>query len=380
MSQNADVHLLVTADDRTGAYETAAALADHGAGPVGVHVWPDAPDADADDSFAVVDLGSRHLPPSEAAERAAHLPAPGRYAHKIDSTLRGNWAEELVGRQRVTGQPVLLIPALPALGRTCVGGIVLDHGRPVHEGTAATDVRRRVVTSRPADTLRSADAGVVTELAGGTAVDDWLTDPSGIAVVDAIDDATIAEAVERWSAVAGVALAGTSAVVGAAAATLGADLPVAAFPTIDGPILVICGSVHPSARRQIAVAEHHGIPVTHLADEISARLLRSSSALVLATEIPVGDVGAPIAVAAASGLARGACDLRSLVDLGAIVIIGGDTAAAVIGHHAVTVRGSVDAGTAWVEADAFDVPIVTRSGGFGSDHALVDLLHTTLRS
>ena len=33
-----------------------------------------------------------------------------------------------------------MIPALPALGRTCVDGVVLEHGRPVHEGSAGGDV------------------------------------------------------------------------------------------------------------------------------------------------------------------------------------------------------------------------------------------------
>ncbi len=97
---------------------------------------------------------------------------------------------------------------------------------------------------------------------------------------------------------------------------------------------------------------------------------------MLATDIPVGDVDEPVAVAAAAGLARGVADLRRRVPLGALVVIGGDTAAAVLGSADVTVQGSVDPGTAWGTVEGLDVPIVTRSGGFGSDHSLVELLRS----
>jgi uncharacterized protein YgbK (DUF1537 family) len=114
----------------------------------------------------VVDLGSRHLSPGEARERAAALSSGPRIGHKIDSTLRGNWADELVARAEQ--RPVLLVPALPEFGRVCSGGEVLEHGRPVHEGAAGTDVRRRVTSSRPAVHLRAVGAASVHEL---TAID-----------------------------------------------------------------------------------------------------------------------------------------------------------------------------------------------------------------
>src|SRR4051812_9287183 len=109
------MRLHAAADDRTGALELAAALADRGVGGgsgVPVSVWPNV----ADDPVSVVDLDSRHVAPHEAGLRAASLMIVGPSAHKIDSTLRGNWAHELVARQRASGLPVLLIPALPVLG------------------------------------------------------------------------------------------------------------------------------------------------------------------------------------------------------------------------------------------------------------------------
>lgn len=362
------MELLVAADDRTGAFEAAAALADRGAGPIPVTAWPDV----ATDPVVAVDLACRHLSPADAADRARGLPAAARHAHKTDSTLRGNWADELAARAEAT--PVLLVPALPAQGRTCLGGIVYDHGRPVHEGNAGTDVRRRVLTSRPAEALRSAGVRSVAELADTAAVGAWLAAPEGVAVADAEDELAIEAIVEAWCGVDGVVLAGTSAVVGPAGAVVADRHEPAPPPAIDGPILVVCGSVHPAARRQLVAAEQQGVPLAHLADDITGRQLAERGALVLATEIPVGDVDEPVAVAATAALARGLADLRGMVRLGAVVVIGGDTAAATLGQAPVVVHGSVDPGTAWATAAGLDVPVITRSGGFGSDHALVELL------
>lgn len=375
MRQNADVELLVAADDRTGAFETAAALADRGVGPVPVSAWPDPP---ADVNVAVIDLACRHLSPSEAAERAAAIPPADLQAHKTDSTLRGNWADELVARSNT--RPVLLVPALPSQGRTCVGGVVYDHGRPVHEGAAGTDVRRRVLTARPAEALRAAGGRTVSEVADDEAIAAWLADPAGVAVADAADDDAIDRIVERWiDAPEAVVLAGTSTVVAGAARTVSTEREPDNLPSIEGPVLVVCGSVHPASRRQMDFAEHRGVSVTYIADDISARALERDGALVFASEIPVGDVTEPVAVAAAASLARGIADLRRHARLGALVIIGGDTASAVLGDAPVMVHGSVDVGTAWAQVEGIDVPVITRSGGFGSDSALFDLLGSLRR-
>lgn len=374
--QNAEMQLLVVADDRTGALETAATLADRLGAPIPVIAWPARPAVpEAPDSVAVIDVGSRHLSPGDARSRVGRVPAADRVAHKLDSTLRGNWPDELAAV--VERRPVLLVPALPEQGRTCVGGMVLEHGRPVHEGGAGSDVRRRVSSSRPARLLRAAGVTAVVELAELDRVVDWLADPVGVAVADASTAADITGLVGAWNdSRDDVVLAGTAAVIGAVADRHG-DPPTP--PVTDGPILVACGSVHPAARAQLAAAERSGIPVATIADEITARRLAASGALILATEIPVGDVDEPLAVAAATALAGGVADLRREVALGALVVLGGDTAAAIFGAAAVSVHGTVAPGTAWSTVDGFDMPVVTRSGGFGSESSLVDLVRATLR-
>jgi uncharacterized protein YgbK (DUF1537 family) len=374
MRQNADMELVVAADDRTGAFEVAGRLADAGNGPVTVTAWPDVPDASAarrdGSGAAVVDLGSRHLSQREARDRATSLRCGDRAGHKIDSALRGNWADELAGRAERC--PVLLVPALPEFGRVCVGGEVLEHGRPVHEGAAGSDVRRRLASSRPAVLLRSAGVGTVVEVTDAQQLATWLAEPAGVVVTDAQTGDDITAILIAWEErAAEVLLAGPSSVVGRARV---GDLPTTPLPRLDGPILVVCGSVHPLARAQLAYAELRGTPVTTLADDITARQLADHGAVALVTEIPVGDVDEPLAVAAAASLARGVADLRSRVDVAALVVIGGDTAAAVFGPRPAVVHGTVALGTAWATVGDDRLPVITRSGGFGSDAALDELL------
>jgi uncharacterized protein YgbK (DUF1537 family) len=375
VGQNAEVELTVAADDRTGAFETAAAMADRRHEPVTVVSWPSM----SPEAIFVVDLGTRHLTPADARDRVRSLPETGRLAHKIDSTLRGNWPDELSAL--AARRPVLLIPALPELGRTCVDGVVLDHGRPVNESHAGSDVRRRVVTSRPAEALRSAGQRSVTNLADVGATEVWLKDPTGVAVADAGDTGTIERLVAAWgTGPRDVVLAGTSGVIGAAARPSGATGAPADVSPVDGPILVVCGSVHPAARAQLETAEREGMPLALIADEITARQLDRQRELILATEIPVGDVDEPLAVASSTALATGVAMLRRSVWLGALVLIGGDTAAAVLGDATVRVHGSVGAGTAWATVDGVTEPVITRSGGFGGDRAIVELVRGALRS
>jgi uncharacterized protein YgbK (DUF1537 family) len=360
--------LHVAADDRTGALETAAALADRGGAPVPVAVWPDFPPGTGS---TVVDLCSRHLTAEEAASRAATLRGSGPLAHKIDSTLRGNWAAELVARHRATGRAVLLVPALPALGRVCVNGVVTLDGRSVHEGAVGADARRAVSSSRPAEALRSWGV-TVHELADMRAVLAWMGAPDGVAVADAADDATIDGIVHRWREVDGVIIAGTSAVIGAA---------VGAPPRHTGrrhvvqpPTLVVCGSLHPNARAQISHAAAAGAVVTDRFDPSVLRAMLQGTPVILRSPDAAGPVTDADALQIATGLVQEAGAVVESGHVGTLIVLGGDTAAALLGDALVVVHGSVRSGTALVESLVVDVPVITRAGGFGAVDALSELL------
>jgi uncharacterized protein YgbK (DUF1537 family) len=101
---------------------------------------------------------------------------------------------------------------------------------------------------------------------------------------------------------------------------------------------------------------------------------------LIATDMPVGSVTGDAAQSAAQALARAVHERLERVAVDAIVVIGGDTTAAILGERPVRVLGSLGQGTAWVASPRFEQPVVTRAGGFGDDRALIDLVWGTLRA
>ncbi len=367
--------LLVLADDRTGALETAGACSDAGWGGVSVVVAPDVPPVGA--RVAVVDIGSRHLDAMDgaaAAVAAARACTSRSTAHKIDSTLRGNWAAEVVARQAATGGRVLVVAAFPAVGRTCVGGIVHVDGAPLAIGDH-TDARRGPASNRPADLLIAAGAAAVAPLTGAAEVAAWasLADSPRFAVCDVATNGDLTAVGRAWGQLDGVLLAGTAGAIGAGAAALAtAPIASAAVPLVP-PVLVVCGSLHPTARRQVAALGGLAqIVVPEPDGDVGslAAALRADGLVVLQTPPASGSVGGH----AAADLARTVHRLVEVADVRTIVIIGGDTAAAVLGVEPVIVGGTVAPGMPWGRWVSGGPLLVTKAGGFGDDHTLVRLL------
>ena len=374
----------MAADDRTGAFDAAGELASV-LGPVAVRcVGPnDALPADLADlaglNGVVVDLGTRHASPDRAAAVAGAIALADRTwsAHKIDSQLRGNWATELVARHRSTGVRGLVVPAWPELHRVCLDGVVCVNGTPVADGPAGHDPRSPVRSSRPAEHLRSAGALAVRAATNTTAavaagaandldtLDTWLAGTAPFAVCDAATEADVDAIARWWSAHAGhVLLAAPGGPIGAAARATATRLPTAQRqqPDFGRNWLIVCGSLHPVARRQIT--------------ELTQRYRHLT---VIATD-PVAD-GSTVehldAQRAAARLADRALDHTTRTPVTAMLIIGGDTAAAVIGDRPWTVWGHAGPGLPYGRATDGTGPwVITKAGGFGDDQTLVDLYST----
>lgn len=372
------MELLVAADDRTGALETAGMCAALGAGPALVTTEPV---VGAQTATMVVDLGTRHLAAAAAGERAAAMEglASERAAHKIDSTLRGNWAAELVARHRVSGRRVLVVPAFPLVGRTCVGGVVLEHGVPVADGSAARDVRAAVRSSRPADHLWAAGAAEVDVLGTLDDAQRWLDGSrAGFAVCDATSWDDLVAVGRAWATVGRdehVLLAGTAASIAASVLTRADTSPC--LVTLSAPVLIVCGSVHPVARAQVNALMAAGVECASVDGDVQRLLetLRGGKPGVLSTTMPAGAVAHHEAEGTADRLA--AMGLAMVKDAGVetLIIIGGDTAAAVLGPQPVLVGGTVAAGMPWCRrVDGGGPLVVTRAGGFGTPTSLVELL------
>lgn len=383
--------LLIGADDRTGALESAGAAAVAIGGPVTLMVGvPSAPGVSGPvvtGPVVAVDLGTRHLSSTNARERAAALDRipSRRHLHKIDSTLRGRWADELIARSSGGARPVLLVPALPALGRVCVDGVVLADGRPVGDGAAGVDVIAPPASSRPDELLVLAGAVEIHSIRQLGQLAGWLDAPSGIAVADASSDEQVAALVARWWGHDDVLLAGSSAVVLAAARLVavgagerrrGGDPARPSAP--PGRILVIVGSAHPVVTEQLTRLEQRGVRRVSPDDPVGPDAPSEAPTVISARSRPSGQVAAAVAEQHARALAAAAARWTELLDPDVIVVIGGDTAAAVLGDSAVEVEGLIGPGTPWARQPTTGRVIVSRAGGFGGPDALVDLVWGTL--
>src|SRR3712207_2616788 len=142
------MHVAIIADDLTGAADTGVQFVR--AGYRTAVAFRDAPLPPADDLDAVaLDTDSRTMPAGFAAKRVVEAGRAVRDARivykKLDSTLRGPIAAELVAALEATGRDrAVVAPAFPSAGRTTVDGVQLVHGVPVHETEAKDDPRTPV--------------------------------------------------------------------------------------------------------------------------------------------------------------------------------------------------------------------------------------------
>lgn len=352
--------LLITADDRTGALESGGACADLG---FAVRL---AKAPATSDECAVVDLATRHVAPALAAERIqrGHA-APARHrCHKMDSGLRGNWHHETAALLKA-GRRVGVLVSYPAAGRRCRQGTVFIHGVPVAESAFGADPRNPLVSSRPADYLRA--AGCEDALRRGDVV-----------VLDADDDAELASAAARCKA-EGRLLVGATGAIAAYAALLREDDRrnedaggSRSAPLLPRPALIVCGSLHPLSRAQVAQAP---CPTTTLPGDATAALaaLGAGRDVVLASPTANRAIDDEAADRMAAQLAETAWDWLRRADVPALVVFGGDTAQAILGARELRVLGSVDTGIPLCRTDA-GLHVVTKGGGIGDEAALARLL------
>ncbi len=166
-------------------------------------------------------------------------------------------------------------------------------------------------------------------------------------MADAGDAATIGALVGAWSPHAGdVVLAGTSTVIGAVAPSGG---PADRLPAVEGPVLVVCGSVHPAdacPTRRRRTSRHSGRDDRRRRGRPPAR---STGAAGAGDRDPRrrrrrADGGRCVREPSATGVDT----LRRSVELGALIVIGGDTAAPLLGDARRCPSGARSGpGTAW---------------------------------
>jgi uncharacterized protein YgbK (DUF1537 family) len=387
--------IVIVADDLTGAADSAVAFA--GGADTAVSVdpaaeWPDA-------TVVAVDTDSRYAPADVAAARVTAaarraVAAGARVVKKIDSTLRGNVAAEIVAAAEAVGQqdrPALavLAPAFPATGRTTSGGVVHVEGRPLPDRRHQGDISALLAAA--GQTARAFGLDVVRDPATLVACFAQAYAEGLDAVV--CDGATAADLAAVVAAAAGaghpVLLVGSGGITAALATAAGPVLkvPVTAPP---GRSLAVVGSYSDLARAQRAALVAAGwtaVVVPPGATDLRTAVTAVRTGLATGDVVLSPDPREPVDRGAARSTARALATVAVAAvrrvdgsDTAAVSVLaatGGETARAVmaeLGATEVRLVGELEPGVVAGRLAGTTALFVTKAGAFGDPSTLVRVL------
>ena len=332
--------VLLSADDRTGALEIGGLIANE------VYSVPVGPSAESD-QCCVVDIATRHLSITEAQNRMSEiLSRDATYrAHKMDAGLRGNWPHEIEVLLK-EGYKVAVVCAFPDAGRRCKDGVVYIHDLPVLDSVFGSDPLNPQVSSKPMEVLEHFGVG------------------GDVVVWDANTNEEMGAAVERAVAEDRIVVGASGAIAAYAKLFLptGAPRQVA----LPRPLVVLCGSLNELSREQIAKI---GEPVQHVVGKIKIDPV---------TVITTNRVSGPLDDDSAHAMADLCADVirGRWSEFRALLVIGGDTAGAIIGEETMDTIGCVAPGipVSWFR----DKLVVTKGGGIGQPETVAEIVSRTV--
>lgn len=440
MIDTASIALL--ADDLTGALDCAVAFARAGTSTyVSTSLRSETP---AGVSVLSVNTDTRRLKPEVAlgvirdSVNAIHRSGATLRYVKIDSTLRGHPGLEIATSAAINDSAIVLVaPAFPAAGRVVRDGNLLVHGIPLADTEVGNDPLSPVRTSSVHKILDDFGQYPIHELPLESVRSDGLVDKlhsmanseRGQVVLIACDaetdsdlDLLVAAAleIEASSPRGGMARAeyGTNVLLAGSAGLAFALARALSPPSVDQepgsvtsarpPFLIVTASQRSLADRQIAALVSNGVAELHTVefsldraggsvsttrfDPSPVTSLISANRSVVLRAIISGDLSTLSATAVRTiadevtrQLGQIVADLTSRHTIGGLVLIGGDTAIAVL--SATEARGifltaepltGVPVGT--ISGGSLDgVTIATKAGAFGDDQTLVRLLEFLTR-
>lgn len=394
----------IVADDFTGANDTGVQLTRRGFRTKVVL----RPEGVEDDGLSyVLDTESRNIPGEEAKEKVARLLSGLDLSgfdcviKKVDSTLRGNIAEEIRETDRVFSSGlVIFMPALPALGRTTRGCVHRLNGVRIGLTELAHDPRKPVLQDNIAQILRSAydePVGALTLEQIRAGETDFSSARLWACDAETNEDmlAVILAAKKTGKRVLWV---GTAAM---ADGLLNADQPAL-------PALAVIASVSEVARKQIRYAEAKGLKIqtVDIADIIrggdcsfyvrrAVETLRSGEdlAVVSSASYDRAELDASLAAGAEQGMDRDevaeftgnaisdlAADILDAVKVSGLFLSGGDTAIHFIDAVKATGAEIVSELTVGIpmmrlSGGRFDgLKVITKAGAFGTEEVLPTIM------
>lgn len=404
------IETLIIADDLSGAADSAIACASSGL-PTTVLIDAQAPPKEA--KVVAVDANSRTMPPDKAGPAAAAVvaklgcPETRVLYQKIDSTLRGNWAYELLHIQCALAQaslppPIAIIaPAFPGAGRTTVHGRVRVNGTPLeqtetwkHEGaTGSSDMGMKLSELG----LRVERVRLDEVRAGADRFHERLNDWANEGVQAVVCDAELETDLDAI-AIASLSFKGPRFFVGSAglmrALVRAQSLPSASSQAsirmqVSRPVLIAVGSASHFSHGQFqTLAGQTEVTAITIAPSIlrqeegSEDLQRLREALdgALSTSMDVAvamDPYSPINLREAPRLVAALAELVAplLPRVGGLIVTGGETARAILvrsGVSGLQMRGEVEPGVPLgISIGQVEIPVVTKAGAFGNPLTLV---------
>ncbi|MFJ6001693.1 four-carbon acid sugar kinase family protein [Arthrobacter sp. NPDC092385] len=334
---------------------------------------------------------------------------------KIDSTMRGSVPAQVAGaldawQEQHPGCFAVVCPAYPAMGRTVEDGLLRVHGGPVEDSPAGRDPVTPVPTSEfshllPGTTTISlgsspaADAQALRDAAGG-----------GVVVVNAASDSDLRTLAAALVVAGPTAIPAGSAGLAAALATAWADAAAELTPPEPAPaaqgqrIVVVVSSLHDVARAQtdhlrarldsadlrILQPDESLLDQPNRLAQWAAGELESPETLprvvVITSPEAVGGSETLSGTAIAGSLASVVQQTLARASVGALVLVGGDGARAVLDAtraQALRITGAIQEGipVSVVEGGtAAGKIVVTKAGGFGPVTALLDTVAELTRT
>lgn len=379
------------------------------------------PDSVLPGSALAVNTDARALDSATARQATAsairNLATAGadRLYLKIDSTMRGSVPAQVAGALDAWQEQhpecfAVVCPAYPAMGRTIEDGLLRVHGGPVEDSPAGRDPVTPVPTSEFSQLL----PGTTTISLSGSADRDAqaLRDAagSGVVVVNAASDDDLRTLAAALVVVGPTAIPAGSAGLAAAMAAAWADAGAVHAAAEPAPaaqgqrIVVVVSSLHDVARAQ---TDH----LQSQLDSADLRILQPDESLLdqpnrlaqwAAAELEVPEslprvvvITSPEAIGGSETLSGTAIanSLASVVQqtlaratVGALVLVGGDGARAVLDAtraQALRITGAIQEGipVGVVEGGtAAGKIVVTKAGGFGPVTALLDTVTELTRT
>ncbi len=410
--------LLIIADDLTGAADAGAAVLNSRLGAECLVVpwrgessdsqaagaWQRADDIHQP-SILCISTDSRNIKSTEASARVRNAVEWShgrgfRLFKKIDSLLRGHVAAELETFMKASpSRACLLAPALPSQGRTTRDGVQFDNDVPVAKSQARLDPYAPPLVSK---LHLLAPARVKVHHLGLSAVSsDFLSQQlaeyvtlGGLIIADSLTAEDLKALHDCALEIEGLDLAGTSGLF-----TPDPPAIVNSWTEIDRPTIVV------SASRRAEVEEQ--------CDALARRLGQSCRIVIHPNNCPTVDELVQelekgmrdsnvcvVTVAPSVALANAEDDRREVAEVllrtlgeavskvipgvlrrALVVLIGGDLSQAVCQRwkvESLSVAGTAPEGSVVCSvtdrSDLADLCLILRSGGFGGQKALVDLL------